>query len=158
MVKSYKTINNVLGLVVGTVASAVFLTAVLCSCDKSKQFDGTIWGSGKMETVSIETYDISTGNIIAVEYNATVTISFEEKKANVVARLSLLKPWVWLPETLTMRGTAAYVCEKDKMKLNVKWNDATMLLIDDGNWSGTTDKSTMTLDNVLRQTVTFTKK
>ena len=136
---------------------SLFVLTNLQSCDKAKQFEGTTWESSSFK-VSEELYNPWEDEFITVEYTITVTISFNKDDANVVARASFIDPNTDFPTNSTVIGTAKYTYKKKDMSVNVTWNVASVYGIDNGNWKGTVNNTTMTLNNVFNQTVTFTKK
>jgi len=124
-------------------AFCFFALIGLNSCDKAGKLDGTNW-EGECE---FKAHD--------EKWNGTISISFSKDDADIVAKFKVKS--YWSDYTETYKGTATYNCEKDKITLKIKWKEDRIDDIDDGKWSGTFDKTTMTLKNVFGETVKFKK-
>ena len=151
MKKIFSKSKTAFAIILGVGLLAV---AALHSCDKAKQFEGTTWNCNSFDFPI--TYNYGEEDTISVNIQTTITISFRKKDADIVARLLVANPWTQIPFNRYAKGTATYLYDKGKMSLEVLWNTENM--IDDGIWTGTADKKTMTLNNVFGKSIKFTKK
>jgi len=130
-------------------ALVLFTLLSLQSCDKAKQLEGTTW-EGDCD-FTVDRWD--------EKYDGTITISFAADDADVVAKFKVKDTYYGDTYTENHKATATYTCEKDVVTLRIKWKTGESFIddIDDGKWSGTFDKTTMTLKNVFGETVRFKK-
>ena len=93
-----------------------------------------------------------------VKFSGTISISFAGDAADIVAKFKVKD--IYLDDTWneTYKGTATYTLDKKNINIKVKWKDDGVDNIDDGKWTGTIDKTTMTLRNVFGETVNFKKQ
>ena len=138
-------------------AFSLFAVMALHSCNKPPQLEGTKW-DGSFE-VTEEFYNPYEQKMDTINSNVTLTISFHKKDAYVTARIATTNPFSKEPMTLFKSGTATdYTYEKGKVSLEIEWKDESMKAMDDGKWTGTVEKKTMTLENSSARKVIFTKK
>ncbi len=144
-------------------AIIIAVVAGLCmqSCSKAKQLEGSTW-SGNCDIILDQ----------MLTFSGPVTLSFTADK-NVAVIAILSDPGYG---TLTARGMASFSSVGKKIFLDVKWATIThentgeyylddykwwnqkLEDIDTGKWSGTMNKTSMTLESVFGKTVTFNKR
>ena len=137
---------------------SLFVLTSLQSCDKAKQFEGTTWKSSSFKTSENVLIDPLDEEWVTVNYTIIVTISFNKDDADISAEASFINPSTNLPDKSLVKGTAKWTYNKKDMSVNARWNTSSVYNLDKGNWTGTADKTTMTLKDVFGETVKFTKQ
>ena len=138
-------IMSILALVLFTITS-------LSSCDKAKGLEGTTW-EGDFDFMFVT--DDGDGRY---QFDGTITLDFTADEADVIAKFKMRDMDDGYTENLTFKGRAKYTYESDKITLKVNWkNEEAYVYGDEGKWTGTVDKTTMTLKNVFGETVKFKK-
>jgi hypothetical protein len=132
-----------------TVVSILFLgfftLTILNSCDKTKKFDGSTWTGDYSSTLDGD------------KVSSTITLSFNGDQVTISGKI---KYSGYGGDTEPVKATGNYTYEKKKMSINVTWKSDSewMEYYDEGRWTGSVDKTTMTLNNVIGETVKFTKQ
>ncbi|MDR0605267.1 MAG: hypothetical protein LBG80_13270 [Bacteroidales bacterium] len=117
-----------------------FTVTVLNSCDKTKQFDDTTW---------VGKYDGDEGE-------GEIILSFSGDQVKAALKI---EEGGGLPPHRYESNLVTYTYEKKKMRFTPKWKDDDLDdEYDDDAWSGTVDKTSMKLNNVLGESVTFKKQ